>query len=132
MRFNRRTRQFVTMTFILNQFLMLPVYMFIPSLAFSQGKNNLYGFIFFIINILYYLPILVTGVNIHLINTIVSSICVFYTMLGGIKAVVWTDVVQAGVMLLSVVMVGVLGTMRTGGLSAVLENASAGGRFNFE
>lgn len=53
-------------------------------------------------------------------------------MLGGIKAVVWTDVVQAGVMLLSVVMVGVLGTMRTGGLSAVLENASAGGRFNFE
>lgn len=39
MRFNRRTRQFVTMTFILNQFLMLPVYMFIPSLAFSQGKN---------------------------------------------------------------------------------------------
>lgn len=52
MRFNRRTRQFVTMTFILNQFLMLPVYMFIPSLAFSQGKNNLYGFIFFIINIL--------------------------------------------------------------------------------
>lgn len=82
--------------------------------------------------ILYYLPIPVTGVNIHLINTIVSSICVFYTMLGGIKAVVWTDVVQAGVMLLSVVMVGVLGTMRTGGLSAVLENASAGGRFNFE
>lgn len=132
MRFNRRTRQFVTMTFILNQFLMLPVYMFIPSLAFSQGKNNLYGFIFFIINILYYLPIPVTGVNIHLINTIVSSICVFYTMLGGIKAVVWTDVVQAGVMLLSVVMVGVLGTMRTGGLSAVIENASAGGRFNFE
>lgn len=53
-------------------------------------------------------------------------------MLGGIKAVVWTDVVQAGVMLLSVVMVGVLGTMRTGGLTSVLENASAGGRLNFE
>lgn len=53
-------------------------------------------------------------------------------MLGGIKAVVWTDVVQAGVMLLYVVTVGVLGTMRTGGLSAVLENASAGGRLNFE
>ncbi|KAH8418031.1 hypothetical protein KR222_010822 [Zaprionus bogoriensis] len=110
LRFNKRTRQFVTMTFILNQFLMLPVYMFIPSLAFSQ----------------------VTGVNIHLINTIVSSICVFYTMLGGIKAVVWTDVVQAGVMLLSVVMVGVLGTLRTGGLSAVIENASEGGRLNFD
>lgn len=47
MRFNRRTRQFVTMTFILNQFLMLPVYMFIPSLAFSQGKNNFNVFILY-------------------------------------------------------------------------------------
>ncbi|XP_062126676.1 sodium-coupled monocarboxylate transporter 1-like [Drosophila sulfurigaster albostrigata] len=109
LRFNKRTRQLITMTFILNQFLMLPVYMFVPSLAFSQ----------------------VTGVNIHLINVVVSSVCVFYTMLGGIKAVVWTDVVQAGVMLISVVMVGVLGTMRTGGLSTVLEYATEGGRMDF-
>ncbi|XP_034484338.1 sodium-coupled monocarboxylate transporter 2-like [Drosophila innubila] len=110
LRFNKRTRQLVTMTFILNQFLMLPVYMFIPSLAFSQ----------------------VTGVNIHLINVVVSSICVFYTMLGGIKAVVWTDVVQAAVMLISVLMVGVLGTMRTGGLGTVIEYATEGGRMNFD
>ncbi|EDV90551.1 GH14124 [Drosophila grimshawi] len=109
MRFNKRTRQLVTLTFVLNQFLMLPVYMFIPALAFSQ----------------------VTGVNIHIINTIVSSICVFYTMLGGIKTVVWTDVVQAGVMLLSVVMVGVLGTLRSGGLSTVLEYGTQGGRLDF-
>jgi len=37
MRFSKRTRQLVTITFIINQFLMLPVYMFVPSLAFSQG-----------------------------------------------------------------------------------------------
>ncbi|BFF91108.1 sodium-coupled monocarboxylate transporter 2 [Drosophila madeirensis] len=109
MRFNKLTRQLVTITFIMNQFLMLPVYMFVPSLAFSQ----------------------VTGINIHLINTAVSSVCVFYTMLGGIKAVVWTDVVQAGVMLLSVVLVAILGTSHTGGLSNVLENASEGGRLDF-
>ncbi|KAM8706332.1 hypothetical protein ACLKA7_010586 [Drosophila subpalustris] len=110
LRFNKRTRQLITMTFILNQFLMLPVYMFIPALAFSQ----------------------VTGVNIHLINIVVSSICVFYTMMGGIKAVVWTDVVQAAVMLISVVMVGVLGTMRTGGLGTVIEYATEGGRMHFD
>ncbi|XP_017145116.1 sodium-coupled monocarboxylate transporter 2 [Drosophila miranda] len=108
MRFNKLTRQLVTITFIMNQFLMLPVYMFVPSLAFSQ----------------------VTGINIHLINTVVSSVCVFYTMLGGIKAVVWTDVVQGGVMLLSVVLVAILGTSHTGGLSKVLENASEGGRLD--
>ncbi|XP_030243796.1 sodium-coupled monocarboxylate transporter 1-like, partial [Drosophila navojoa] len=110
MRFNKGTRRFVTLTFIMNQFLMLPVYMFIPSLAFSQ----------------------VTGVNIHLINIIVSSVCVFYTMLGGVKAVVWTDVVQAAVMLISVIMVAVLGIMGTGGLATVLDHATQGGRMNFE
>ncbi|XP_017122508.1 sodium-coupled monocarboxylate transporter 2 [Drosophila elegans] len=108
MRFSKRTRQLVTITFIFNQFLMLPVYMFVPSLAFSQ----------------------VTGYNIHLINTVVSSICVFYTMLGGIKAVVWTDVVQGGVMLISVVLVAILGTSNTGGLANVLKNASEGGRLD--
>ncbi|XP_022224918.2 sodium-coupled monocarboxylate transporter 2 [Drosophila obscura] len=109
MRFSKLTRQLVTITFIMNQFLMLPVYMFIPSLAFSQ----------------------VTGINIHLINTVVSSVCVFYTMLGGIKAVVWTDVLQAGVMLLSVLLVAFLGTSNSGGLSNVLESASEGGRLDF-
>ncbi|KAM7360896.1 LOW QUALITY PROTEIN: sodium-coupled monocarboxylate transporter 1-like [Cochliomyia hominivorax] len=108
MRFNKRTRQVVTAAFILNACLMLPVYMFIPSLAFSQ----------------------VSGINIHLINTVVCSICVFYTMLGGIKAVVWTDVVQAGIMISSVVLVGVLGTLKVGGLDKVLENASEGGRMD--
>ncbi|EDX15158.1 sodium-coupled monocarboxylate transporter 2 [Drosophila simulans] len=110
MRFNKRTRQLVTFFFVTNSFLMLPVYMFIPSLAFAQ----------------------VTGMNIHLINVMVSSICIFYTMLGGIKAVVWTDVVQGGIMLLSVVAVGVLGTIRSGGISTVMERASDGGRFNFD
>lgn len=53
-------------------------------------------------------------------------------MLGGIKAVVWTDVVQGAIMLLSVVAVGVLGTIRSGGMFTVMERASDGGRFNFE
>ncbi|XP_064551030.1 sodium-coupled monocarboxylate transporter 2-like [Drosophila montana] len=109
-RFSKLTRQLVTATFVMNSCLMLPVFMFLPSLAFSQ----------------------VTGMNIHLINAMVSSICVFYTMLGGIKAVVWTDVVQGGIMLISVIMVGVLGTMQAGGFSSVLENASNGGRLNFD
>lgn len=109
-RFSKLTRQLVTATFIINACLMLPVFMFVPSLAFSQ----------------------VTGVNIHLINVVVSSICVFYTMLGGIKAVVWTDVVQGIIMVISVVLVGVLGVIRTGGWDSVIENASLGGRLTLD
>ncbi|TDG42421.1 hypothetical protein AWZ03_011142 [Drosophila navojoa] len=110
MRFGKLMRQVITATFLLNACLMLPVYMFIPSLAFSQ----------------------VTGINIHLINIMVCSICVVYTMLGGIKAVVWTDVVQGAIMLISVLLVGVLGTMQAGGLSSVLESANNGGRLNVD
>ncbi|XP_023167231.2 sodium-coupled monocarboxylate transporter 2-like [Drosophila hydei] len=109
-RFGKFMRKVVTLTFVLNLCLMLPVYMFIPSLAFAQ----------------------VSGLNIHLINIVVSSICVSYTMLGGIKAVVWTDVVQGGIMLTSVILVGVLGTVQAGGLSSVLESASKGGRLDFD
>uniref|UniRef100_A0A1I8Q1U6 Uncharacterized protein n=2 Tax=Stomoxys calcitrans TaxID=35570 RepID=A0A1I8Q1U6_STOCA len=107
-RFNKHTRRFVTAAFVFSAILMLPVFMFVPSLAFAQ----------------------VTGINIHIINSIVCSICIFYTMLGGIKAVVWTDVVQAGIMISSVVIVGISGIFKVGGLSQVIENAAEGGRFD--
>lgn len=38
MRFSKRARSFITFLFVLNIVLILPVIMFIPSLAFSQGK----------------------------------------------------------------------------------------------
>ncbi|XP_055907645.1 sodium-coupled monocarboxylate transporter 2-like isoform X2 [Eupeodes corollae] len=111
-RFNKPTRQILTFLFILTTLFKLPVYIFIPSLAFSQ----------------------VTGHNIHMINAIVCSICVFYTMLGGVKAVVWTDVVQALVMVGSVILVAVMGVHAVGGLGKLVENSIAGGRLqpNFE
>lgn len=37
LRFSKLTRQLITATFIMNTCLMLPIFMFIPSLAFSQG-----------------------------------------------------------------------------------------------
>lgn len=109
MRFSPQIRQIITATFVISVYLIMPVMMYIPSLAFSQ----------------------VTGMNIHYINAIVSSICVFYTMLGGIKAVVWTDFVQAAVMLLSCILVLVCAIYQLGGIGVVLERAGDGGRLNF-
>lgn len=45
---------------------------------------------------------------------------------------VWTDVVQAGIMISSVVLVGVLGTIKVGGLTKVLEYAGEGGRLDLK
>ncbi|XP_055905168.1 sodium-coupled monocarboxylate transporter 2-like [Eupeodes corollae] len=108
LRFNKQTRQLVTFSFVCSIFLLLPIFTFIPALAFSQ----------------------VTGFNIHLINAIVSSICIFYTMFGGIKAVVWTDVVQAAVMFISIVLVSTMGIIKVGGLDTVFERALNGGRLD--
>ncbi|XP_055379206.1 sodium-coupled monocarboxylate transporter 2-like isoform X2 [Condylostylus longicornis] len=106
MRFDRRTRRIVTIAFLMKIFLIIPVYIFMPSLAFSQ----------------------VSGINIHIINGVVCSVCIFYTMLGGIKAVVWTDVVQAIIMLFSVILVAILATIKVGGVNEVIERAEAGNR----
>lgn len=37
----------------------------------------------------YYEYIAVTGINVHLITPIVCIVCIFYTCVGGMKAVVW-------------------------------------------
>lgn len=71
-----------------------------------------------------------TGLNIHLINAVVCSICIFYTMLGGIKAVVWTDVIQGAIMVASVIVVAIFGVANVGGFSEVLRRADIGGRLN--
>lgn len=49
-------------------------------------------------------------------------------MLGGIKAVVWTDVLQAFVMIASITLVATLGIKETGGFTAVWDHAVEGGR----
>ena len=54
-------------------------------------------------------------------------VCVFYTSVGGMKAVVWTDVFQLFFMFLSVLMMVFLATSQAGGPAAVLiKNYEAG------
>lgn len=50
----------------------LPIIIYVPSLAFNQ----------------------VTGVDLHIVGAVVCVVCVFYTLVGGIKAVVSTDSFQ--------------------------------------
>ncbi|XP_026465203.1 sodium-coupled monocarboxylate transporter 1-like [Ctenocephalides felis] len=106
MRFDSKVRELICTMFILNLYLVLPIVIFVPALAFAQ----------------------VTNINIHIINAVVCMICVLYTMLGGIKAVVWTDVMQAGVMVTSCLSVAILGVIRVGGMGEVWRIANEGGR----
>ncbi|XP_070578328.1 sodium-dependent multivitamin transporter-like [Ptychodera flava] len=60
-------------------------------------------------NAAYWITVVATG-----------SVCTFYTTLGGLSAVVWSDVFQFMVMFASIVAVLVIGTIDSGGITEVL------------
>lgn len=81
-----------------------PIVVYVPALAFNQ----------------------VTGVNIHIITPIVCLVCVFYTFVGGIKAVVWTDVIQILIMFGSLFLIVIKGTLNVGGLTVIQKSYDSG------
>ncbi|XP_065162813.1 sodium-coupled monocarboxylate transporter 1-like [Atheta coriaria] len=98
-RFDKKVRIFGSVLFTIGLIVWLPVVIYVPALAFNQ----------------------VTGVNVHLITPVVCIICIFYTSIGGIKAVVWTDVIQTIIMIGAMLLVAIKGTMDIGGFGLVLD-----------
>ncbi|CAK9832019.1 Sodium-coupled monocarboxylate transporter 2 [Anthophora retusa] len=97
LRFNGAVRLMGTVIFIIKMLLYIPLVIYVPALAFNQ----------------------VTGLNLHATALLVCAVCIFYTTLGGLKAVVWTDAIQTIVMFGGVITVAVLGTNRVGGFGQV-------------
>lgn len=62
--------------------------------------------------------------------TIISTglVCTFYTTLGGMKAVIWTDVFQAGVMVTGLIVVLIVGVVELDGFAEVFRRAKEGER----
>uniref|UniRef100_A0A6P4FDB0 Sodium-coupled monocarboxylate transporter 1 isoform X4 n=1 Tax=Drosophila rhopaloa TaxID=1041015 RepID=A0A6P4FDB0_DRORH len=107
-RFSRRMRLFGASLFVLKAIIWLPIAVYVPALTFNQ----------------------VSGIGIHTITPIVVIICTFYTCVGGIKGVVYTDVVQSVIMYGSLIVIMIKGTLDLGGVGAVLQINQEGGRLN--
>ncbi|KAH3892684.1 hypothetical protein DPMN_016809 [Dreissena polymorpha] len=77
----------------------------------------------------------VTGVSAWIYVVVLTSIAVVYTSLGGIKAVVVTDVVQGVIMIGMIFAILICGCIRVGGVSEVIEINRQTGRlqiFDFD
>ncbi|XP_062548311.1 sodium-coupled monocarboxylate transporter 1 [Armigeres subalbatus] len=109
LRFNSSVRSIASVMFVLDELFFLPMIIYVPALAFNQ----------------------VTGFNLYIIGAIVCIVCIFYTLLGGIKAVVFTDAWQVVVMFISVVIVVILGTISIGDPEIIWKRAELGGRIDF-
>ncbi|XP_055643091.1 sodium-coupled monocarboxylate transporter 1-like isoform X1 [Toxorhynchites rutilus septentrionalis] len=106
MRFDKRVRLLGSILFTFATLLHLPIVVYVPALAFNQ----------------------VSGISVHSTTIVVCIVCIFYTGVGGIKAVVWTDVLQTVVMVASLVIIVVKGTADIGGLAVLIERNIASGR----
>ncbi|KFQ48155.1 Sodium/iodide cotransporter, partial [Nestor notabilis] len=72
----------------------------------------------------------VTGLDIWASLLSTGVICTFYTTIGGMKAVIWTDVFQVFVMLSGFLAIIIRGVLLVGGPTMVLAIAANGSRVN--
>ncbi|XP_069102987.1 sodium-coupled monocarboxylate transporter 1-like [Argopecten irradians] len=73
----------------------------------------------------------VSDLSVWISVPLVAAVTVLYTMLGGMKAVVWTDVFQFLVMITGIIVLLVKGTTGAGGLVQVWQTCSEHGRIQF-
>ncbi|KAK5642168.1 hypothetical protein RI129_008335 [Pyrocoelia pectoralis] len=106
LRFDRKLRILASFFGILSMLVFCPIVIYVPALAFSQ----------------------VTGVNVQIIATLTSLICVFYTTVGGLKAVVWTDVFQFIIMIATFVIIFIMGLSSVGGFGEIWSRSLTGSR----
>ncbi|XP_069970064.1 sodium-coupled monocarboxylate transporter 1 isoform X2 [Penaeus vannamei] len=109
-RFNSRAlRKFATACQLLSSCFYVGLCLYAPSLALSS----------------------VTSLPTWASVIIMGSICTFYITIGGVKAVVYTDVIQTLVMFFGVLAVVIVVCRNMGGIEEVWEVAGQGGRLEF-
>ncbi|KAJ8260432.1 hypothetical protein GJAV_G00182030 [Gymnothorax javanicus] len=113
MRFNKAMRLVGTTLFIIQTALYTGMVIFAPALALNQ----------------------ITGLDLWGVLVATGAVCIIYCTLGGLKAVIWTDVFQMLIMLAGFVAVIARGAVLREGLDVIWNDADQGGRldaFNFD
>lgn len=72
-----------------------------------------------------------TGIELYKICPLICLVCIFYTTIGGLKAVVWTDTLQFSLTVGTMAVVLVMGTYAAGGVQTVWEKADSRDRIEF-
>ena len=114
MRFSPGIRIYGSVSFVLLQLAKMGVFLLLPALALST----------------------VTGFNVYASIIVMGVLCTVYTVLGGIEAVIWTDVLQSCVLvgggLLCIGTIFAAEQFDLGGMMAVASDADKFHIFNME
>lgn len=109
MRFSKGVRVYTALVYILQMVLYLSLVLYAPCLALS----------------------VVTGLNKWIAVFSVGIVCTFYTTIGGMKAVMWTDVVQIFLMFLGLIGVIIKGSFDNGGFTPIWNSMYEHDRIEF-
>jgi len=97
------------------------------SLAFALAHFSKMAFVFYLMALTINS---ITGWSIDSVILVVGAVMVFYTLIGGMQAVIWTDVIQAFITWVGVfICLGYLLFLPHGGPSAVFRVAAENGKF---
>ena len=102
-RFSLSVRLFGSASFIAFQLLRMAIVVFLPALALST----------------------ITGINVYACILIMGVLSTLYTALGGMEAVIWTDVLQTVVLIGGMLVAIIIVAMDVGGFGVVFETANA-------
>ncbi|XP_077969460.1 sodium-coupled monocarboxylate transporter 1-like [Styela clava] len=109
LRFHPVIRKITSVMGMMNTMFYLGLTVYIPSLALSA----------------------VTPMSLYITIAITSATCTFYTTVGGMKAVIWTDVFQFLIMIVGMLSILFKGILVVGGFDIILSAAERGQRNNF-
>ncbi|XP_016928539.4 sodium-coupled monocarboxylate transporter 1-like [Drosophila suzukii] len=108
-RFHSIIQSITSILFVIEGILYMPFLVYVPALSINQAS----------------------GINIYIIQALIVVACVIYTMLGGLKAVVHTDIWQVVIMFLSVLVVAILATCYIPNLDELFVKLEERGRLTF-
>ncbi|CAL4086674.1 unnamed protein product [Meganyctiphanes norvegica] len=106
LRFHRSVRMLGSGIFVLQMLMYMAIVVYAPALALSQ----------------------VTGMNIYVLIFLICAVCIFYTTIGGMKAILYTDTMQVVIMYGAMIFVIFKAMTDVGGWDFVWEKATEGGR----
>ncbi|XP_067131948.1 sodium-coupled monocarboxylate transporter 1-like [Centruroides vittatus] len=108
-RFSKTVRTLASIAFSIQMLIYMSIVLYAPSLALSQ----------------------VTGIAVWTSVLSIGVVCTFYTTIGGIKAVIWTDLFQVLMMFAAMFAVAIKGVSDEGGIEKVWKINDEGGRIEF-
>ncbi|KAH6931598.1 hypothetical protein HPB50_025666 [Hyalomma asiaticum] len=119
---NRKLQVFPVTMSMMASFMSAVAILGVPSESFVHGSQYMINFVGVIVGIV---------LAAHVFLPVFYEIDMISVNQGGIKAVVWTDVMQMVLMLSGLILVTVQGLIKTGGPAAVLETVNKHGLLEF-